>query len=211
MKQIQAISIFLIICFISSCCPTTSKFPLSNPADPQYDKRLEGTWIALSDEGDAEGYVHVGRTPENLTKVISVETKSNGELDTLIFSMFPTKTTSGSYLNIKAKDLFEDSEGYLIAKYVVSGTNTLAIYYMDSNEVEKAIRSGKLRGEVTYTPLKASEKNTADDTMETPRKIECIKITDNSENIIKFLEESDSQILFQDGFKLERHNLKQKQ
>lgn len=200
MIQFRTIAILLFYIVITACCPTTSICPLSSPEKAIYDKQLEGSWIFVSKEGDVDGYLHVGKIEKNLTKAIAIEIKSSGELEHVILNMFPTKIGQDSYLNIKAEELFQEisshDNGYIFAKYELSGNKKLAVYCMDDEPIAKAIQSGKLKGKITYENLIASEEGIGDSQKKFQKKIKCMQITDSSENILRFIQNSDPHELF---------------
>ena len=191
--------------FLAACCPLVSTNPLSSQDDAQFDQRLEGTWVHNSDEGEV-GYLHIGKTKGNLTKAISVEIKKNGELDHMVFTLFPTIVANNNFLNIKTEHLFEglppERQGYIFARYEHTGDHRLSLYIMDNGPFEKAVQSGILKGEITY------KESAFPDADAKEKKIECVQITDSSENILNFIMSHDPAIIFPEEIKLKKQTAK---
>lgn len=199
----------LFIAFISSCfCPLTSVNPLSDPLNAKYDDRIEGAWQFVSQDGDLV-FLHFGKGNEKKTQMISIEHKDNGKIDFLTFTVFPTIVNGQSYLNLNIEELFEEfSEelsGYTFMKYQLSDTDTLALSHINEQPIIEAIKSGKLEGEITYKKTVIKEGNENKVLQQNRKKaVKCVKITDSSNNIIKYFHSLDSEKLFPILIKLKR-------
>lgn len=181
----------LIVVFLSGCAEWGSINPLSAPAEP--DKKLEGIW-KFDSKDDDEVYLHIGKKKENTMTALSVEHKKDGSLDIAEIPFFITRGTKNNFFNVKYKDIDNDftseDDGYIFIKYSFKDENTLFLYQFDPEVIKSAVQSGKLKGEVYYRepktiqPTEDSEKQKP-----TPEKvIESVKITETSENMIKFFE-----------------------
>ena len=197
---------------LSSCCPPTSTHSLSSPDEAEYDERLGGTWIHESKSGDI-GFLHIGKAEGNLTRAIAVETAGSGKLEHTVFTLFPTRLDSGRYLNVEAGAFLEnharEPSGYLIVRYELSGRNELSVFSMGKDPLEKAIRSGELKGEITYRKRGTSKPYEAGRDPESDKVVDCIRITDSPERIIRFIARKPAQTLFPDEIRLRRMDLKE--
>ena len=102
-----------------------------------------------------------------------------------------------NYLNIRIEDteLSEGHKGYIFMRYVFMDNNTLLVSGLDSQQIISAIRSKKLKGIITYKkPVNRKER--PDGSSPPKPKIDCIKITDNSKNVLEFFESNDPKKLF---------------
>jgi hypothetical protein len=182
----------LLLLTVISCCPISQQ-PLSDLNKATYDKRLEGVWRITSKDG-AGALIHIGRMKDNLTKVITVENNPNGDLKSAEYAMFPTVIDNMQYMNIffddVSKGIPKEIKGYYFARYDLKDNKTLLFYSITPKVAEDAIKSGRLKGIIKY---KAAPGNGAKKTDNSPY---CVTITDTSENIIKFIRESDPKVLF---------------
>ena len=197
---LSTIPIFVFM-FLSSCfCPLTSVHPLSAPHDPVYDERIEGAWQLVSDNGDLV-FLHIGKGDEKKTKIILIEHKNNREIDELTFAVFPTIVDGRTYLNFNIKELYkefgDELSGYTFMKYHLTGADTLRLFHIDEEPIVEGIKSGKLKGEITY---KQTETTTAhkDQAFQQNKKksIKCVKITDTSNHIVQYIHSVDTEKLF---------------
>lgn len=207
-----AIAVALIVMMGSlpliSCCPI-SQHPLSDPKDAAYDKRLEGSWLIKTDDG-RNAFLHFGKMKDNLTKVISVENKENGDLDYSVYAMFPTFIDNAQYMNIifdeVSKGVPKEIKGYELAKYeLAEDNNTLIFSFMSMRPLAEAVKSNILMGNIRYdkpaTPLEGNKERANSETTDS---IRCVTITDTPDNIIKFIKASDQNVLFPNPLKLNR-------
>lgn len=205
--------IILALMLLSACfCPLTSVNPLSDPKHPTYDERIEGAWQLISEDDDLV-FIHFGKGEKKKTKMISIEHKSNGKIDVLTFSVFPTMIGDQSYLNFNIKELFkefgEELSGYTFMKYQFTGNDMLALFQIDEKPIIEAIKSGKLKGEITYK--QTAEKQDKENKVlqqRTNKSIKCVKIMDSSNNLIQYFQTVDSKKLFPKPILLKRieHN-----
>jgi hypothetical protein len=205
---LSTISILVLMLFSSCFCPLTSVNPLSDPQHPAYDERIEGAWQLASEDEDLV-FLHFGKGEEKKTQMVSIEHKNNGKIDLLTFTVFPTMAGGQSYLNFNIKELFkefgEELSGYTFMKYRFTDTDTLMLYQIDEKPIIEAIKSGKLKGEITYkqTGVKKGKNNKA--LQQSKKKsLKCVKITDSSNNLIKYFQTVDSKKLFPKPILLKR-------
>ena len=190
----------LISLLLSACAPTISVNPLSQPSS--VDKRLEGLWKLVSDTDMA--YLHIGKTSETTMIALSVDHKENGALEISKIPFFPTQTKGNNYLNVKFEDLEDDAakeyKGYLFVKYEFIDKDTFRLYMMDNDPIISAIQEGRLKGEITYGKRALGQIAPTDKPLspdDEPRQtIDCVTMTDSSENILKFLESNSVDKLF---------------
>ena len=205
---LSTISIFVLMLLSSCFCPLTSVNPLSDPQHPTYDKRIEGAWQLVSEDEDLV-FLHFGKGEEKKTEMVSIEHKNNGKIDLLTFTVFPTMAGDQSYLNFNINELFkefdEELSGYTFMKYRFAGTDTLILYQIDEKPIIEAIKSGKLKGKITYkqTDAKQGKKNKALQ-QNKKKSIKCVKIKDSSNNLVKYFQTVDSKKLFPKPILLKR-------
>ena len=199
----------LVLMFFSSCfCPLTSVNPLSDPQNPTYDERIEGAWQLLAEDGDLV-FLHFGKGDEKKTEMISIEHKNNREIDVLSFTVFPTIVNGQNYLNFNIRELFkefgDELSGYTFMKYHLTGTDTLRLSHIDEEPIIEGIKSGKLKGEITYKQTQAKEGHKGQALQQNKKKsIKCVKITDSSDNIVKYIHSVDSKKIFPKSIILKR-------
>lgn len=198
MKYLQSfISVYLLM-LLAACCPDTSVQPLSAVEQAKYDKRLEGTWINKSDDSEIT-YFHVGKADANLTQGITVGLRKDGKLEHTVFTFFPTIIDNQQYLNVKANELFKDlppeKSGYIIVRYKFRGNDIVSIYCMDNNIFAQAITAGQLKGKLFFEK-KFCFKEGHNVPTEGKKKIDCVHLTDSSENILNFIKNNSPDVLF---------------
>jgi len=206
---VAAVLIVSLVCslVLVSCCPT-SRLPLSDPKTATYDKRLEGSWRFVSDEGSI-AFFHFGKMEGNLTKVISIGNKDNGDLEYTVYAMFPTFIGNSQYMNIIFDDISKgvpkEIEGYEFARYEFEkNNNSLVFSLMSANMRTDAVKSGKLKGTIKYNKPSPVDGNKELANNETADSTYCATITDTPDNMIRFIKDSDPKILFPNPVKLEK-------
>jgi hypothetical protein len=126
------------------------------------DKRLLGRW-AGQDQGNRY-FVQFDRSNREINISLFGE-KSDLGYRNPIFRMVTTKVDGYCYMILRPTDS-PDSEGYLIAKYIVTD-DKLTIWMLNVDRVKKPIMEGNLRGEIgtgmfaAVTITEGSEKITA--------------------------------------------------
>jgi len=208
MMRIVMVFVMAIAGLLSACCPATSLNPLSPPEKSQYDATVGGTWVPIEEDDFEKEYLHVGKGKDGMIEILVVTIKENGELEHNDFTVFTTFTSKGRFLNVKAEDVIDalpsEHAGYLFVRYELKGRDDLSIYYMDEDLFSKAIEEGKLKGEVTYKEIYLDNNDEKEKQERKRRDIECVRITDTSENILRFIMENDEKLLFPDGIELRR-------
>ena len=194
--KIKFILAFLIFIIFSGCSQWVSVNPLSPPS--MLDKKLEGTWKFESKEGE-EVYLHIGKKTENTMLALSVEHKKDGSLDIEEIPFYVTMTGTNNFFNVRYKDVDESAEdnenGFIFIKYTFSGDDKLSLSQFDPEIVISAVQSGKLKGEIYYKkiPLPNESAKKKDSTSE--KKIDSVKITDTSANVLNFFENEGNKFL----------------
>lgn len=206
---VTAVLIVSLVCSLAlvSCCPT-SRLSLSDSKTATYDKRLEGSWRFVSDEGSI-AFLHFGKMEGNLTKVISIGNKDNGDLEYTVYAMFPTFIGNAQYMNIifddVSKGVPQEIEGYEFARYEFEkNNNSLVFSLMSANMRTDAVKSGKLKGTIKYNKPLPVDGNKELANNETADSTYCATITDTPDNMIRFIKDSDPKILFPNPVKLEK-------
>jgi len=210
MKRIILVATLMTsLVFLNGCfCPLTSVNPLSDPQDAKYDKRLEGAWQSVSQDGDLE-FVHFGKGDEKKTEMIIIEHMRSGKIDFSTLTVFPTIINGKGYLNIHVEDLFEefseDLSGYVFMKYELLDKNTLTLSFLKEKPIIEAIKSGKLEGEITYEKKGIKKDDEGDSSKQNKKKtIKCVILSDSSDNILKYIQSVDPDKLFPEPIELKR-------
>ena len=179
----------LIAILFSACSQWVSVNPLSSPAET--DKKLEGLWKFDPKEGD-EVYLHIGKKAGNTMTALSVEHKKDGSLDIVEIPFFITKAGMNRYFNVRYEDIdtgaAEKNKGFIFVKYVLPDDNTLLIYQFDPDVIKSAVQSGKLKGEISYKKINTPPESAGKENQAPVKAIDNVKITDTSENMIKFFQ-----------------------
>lgn len=191
-----------------SCCPANSIHPLSDFKTADYEERLEGTWYGKS-ETNTDVFLHIGKRKDNgTTQVISVEHKKNGSLDLVKIEliMFPTVIKDEYFMNLKVVEISDKSIStdveYIFAKYKISPKNTLTFSFINHEKIKEDINNGALKGSI---PRERKITDKGNITKLVPS-TGCIKITDSSQNLVKYFESVDTEILFPYSFKFKKIN-----
>ena len=114
--------------------------------------------------------------------MVSVDYDAEGRMSYGMFEVFTTPVDTHQYMNIKIIKIgileIGDTPPYLLAKYKIVGNDKLYIQLLSPDEVAQGIEDGVLQGEI-----KDKKENE-------------IYITDSSENLIRFIKNSDIDKLF---------------
>jgi len=136
----------LVITMMFGCIPY-SEHPLTDPDKEQTDASIIGTWFWVNE--NELGYIHIGRDKESKwLRLIMVDVGRDGELETSEFFGHTSSLEGNTYLNLKwVRPAEAEMAGYTFVKYVVN-QESLGIAMMGGEEVEEAIKSGLLEGEL---------------------------------------------------------------
>ena len=196
LSQLAAVAVCL---FFTGC--VDSKNPLSDPQKSTADARLTGVWRLKDSNGDVT-YYHIGgageKLPQGMMRVVTVtHRKQSGNIDRdgdLL--IFPTTLGANTYLNIidnpKQIELLEEKgwdakiASFVFAKYQVEG-DTLKVRLTDEDAKTKAIRDGKIKGEV-----------------ETGHGPTTSHFTDTTENVARFVTSAGDSLFSEGTNRLER-------
>lgn len=188
---------------LTGCCPITSLHPLATPGEATFDARLVGTWYGGSTDNDG-AFLHFGKGFANSTQVLVVKHKPNGLMDQVSFPVFISRVQKQYYINIDLQQLrLKETSGYngfILVKYHFPDTDTLVFSDMDETKLTHAINNHQVAGEITYaeeTPSRGGQKTP-------PGKIDCVRVTDTSENLRKFLTSKEAEQLFTPYMTLKR-------
>jgi hypothetical protein len=132
--------------FISGCI-THFKNALTEPGAQKLDSRLYGTWGAQQDNEPI--FIHIGKEEKTgLLRVAMVEFDKDGKIKISQWSGHTSRLGKRHYLNLKWVSPEENKyDGYLIIKYETTGDH-FKFYFMDDTVVEKAVKEGRLRGNI---------------------------------------------------------------
>ena len=207
MKRTSLILSFLYFLTSWSCSPTSSINPLSDFKTADYEERLEGTWYGKS-ETNTDVFLHIGTRNDNGTiQVISVEHKKNGSLDLVKFEliMFPTVIKDEYFMNIKVVEISDKSISadveYIFVNYKIAPKNSLTFSFINHEIIKEAINNGALKGSIP------KERKITDNKGNITKLIPstgCVKITDSSQNIVKYFESMDTERLFPYSLKFKK-------
>jgi hypothetical protein len=189
MRTRNALLLALCTAFLLTSCIPESENPLSDPKNAQCDSRLLGTWVAEVEDGEGNAWLHFVEGPDAMTEIVVVSHEKGKGADVSFYHMHPTPVGASWYMNIKpyapekfrTADIAEEmgSSGYLFANYEITAEGLLLIRLV-GKDLGEAVRAGKLRGEIKESKY-----------------FEDIKITDSSENLVKFLESADPATLLE--------------
>jgi hypothetical protein len=207
MKRVSIILSFLFFSAFWSCCPPNSVNPLSASKNASYEERLEGTWYGKS-ETNTDVFLHIGKRKDNgTTEIITVEHKNNGFLDLVEIEliMFPTVIKDEHYMNIKVVEISDRSipsdVEYIFVKYEISPENFFTFSFVNNEKIKEAINNGALKGSI---PKEEKATDSKRDIINIGPSTGCVKITDSSQNIVKYFKSMDTEILFPHPFKFKK-------
>jgi len=134
-----------IMLLLTGCIPYSDN-PLSDQSKEALDDSIIGTWFW--NEQDDYGFVHIGKDTDDKTLLITmIEFKNAGRIDTTEFKGHTSRLASHRFLNLKWTKPQDWNKGYIFIKYEVIA-DTLVFSSPDLSVLEKAVRSGALRGEI---------------------------------------------------------------
>lgn len=172
--------LLLVALTLSGCLPV-SQNPLSSPENATADSHLFGVWYGKSGEDQIFLHFVPGNTAE--MQVVEVDHEKKGAAHTTLYTVFPSVLGEQHYLNIREGK----GKPYHLAHYQVVG-GTLKIELMSDKSLAKAIKAGKLKGDV-------AEKTESDGSIDRN-----ITITDSTEHLAAFVKKSDPTLLFDQKF-----------
>lgn len=212
MNMKKTIPFCFLCCICFSSCAVMSKNPLSDPNEPVFDTRLKGLWGAA--KGGESLFLHIGRDKDDRTQIIYVEHRNDGSLELRPLTMFPTVIERNFFMNVRFLNekgaMTKDAEDYIFVKYDFPESNNLSISMMNFKEVASAIEQGDIFGIIpkrnVYELDEKSKGKSADDIFQSALREDdtngrsvisgAPKITDRSENIVKYIESADLGKLF---------------
>ena len=178
MRTIHLSGIVLLFSLLLPACVPESMNPLSDPASATVDKRLLGVWIGKMAGEEEDQYVHFVEAENSITEIVLVSHQEKREAGVAFYKMHPTTIGKTRYMNVKpyAPEDFKNSElaeeiksqGYIFARYAISGQGILNIWILMDKKVREAVKKQQLKGKIAKGEG-------------------AVTITDTSEHIIKFL------------------------
>ncbi|MDH5763325.1 MAG: hypothetical protein OEZ51_10105 [Nitrospinota bacterium] len=183
------ILVLILFCVVISACsaPPFSKYPLSQPGKQPNDERLSEVWVYQ--ENGRPIFVHISKEQEGWLEGVIVGPKDEGGLGLSTFQMLTTQIGQDHFMSIRnIRDFkkgatgvpgkLEPGEGfYWIFLYKIAEDGNLYLRMMDDQYVEESIKSGQVKGSID-------------------KEGSIITLTDNSENLIRFVKDSDKDQLF---------------
>lgn len=136
-----ALGFVAALCIVSGCVP--SKHPLSDEKTSKVDQRLVGRWVIEGDEKKDSLMVVTQKEGQNGLEITSGD---DGDEDSAV----AFATTIGDHHYLSAGDKEDDPEEieYQIVLYEFADNDTLKVYSLDQQVIEKAIADGTLTGVV---------------------------------------------------------------
>lgn len=187
----------LISLGIISCCPVTSMHSLAKPDEGVvFDGRLAGAWQGGSSDRDT-GFFHFSKGPDGQMRILALEHKDDHTLEQYDFPVTVNRIDLLDYMTITLETLkMKDAQkykGYVIVRYEIKEKDTLIFSDMDEEVLARAIEAGKIKGEITY-----------EENGKKAKKVDCVRITDTTENLRIFLTGETSKVLFRPYMTLKR-------
>lgn len=174
--------LFLPVVLLSLClsCAVASKNPLGKLEDSKRDERLLGVWYGIEQErNDTQEVSYVVFLPleENRFRVVYIP----AEYEVMQFHGFVSRIGDETYLNLVSLQLLlgytelKDPASYVLVHYRINENGELEISLFSESFFKQAIEAGSIKGELK------SEKDTWGTDVE---------LTDNTENLVKFIEQN---------------------
>lgn len=129
--------------WLTACLPE-SENPVAAPDPAQQDPRLWGAWVHVAEDGFS--VAHVFATEAHTLQVLWIDHDVEGiggEPET--YDAHVSKLPSGDFLNVLVKG---SETGYLVAKYVFKGKNTVSIAFLTDAALTDAVKAGALPGTI---------------------------------------------------------------
>lgn len=143
-----AMATVLALAALLAACPESVN-PLSDPARAAPDPALFGVWHGSFD-GD-EMYLHAGPGERGMTRVVQVEHKKKGAIETAQYAAFPARVGKQGYLTVRRTDDEADFRGYWLFRYELKH-DRLTLWMLSLKAAQEDIRAGKLAGRTGEGP-----------------------------------------------------------
>lgn len=181
--------------------------PIAPPTTGQKDTRLEGLWTVRDEPSKV--FIHIGQSDANRLKAVSIEHKENGALDIGYFSIYPSTINDQNFLNLQFREpdgkTIKDFNHYVILKYQFKSPDTLILFFINPDIIEKAVETKKLKGILSKKSRVPSIK---DDNQKGVVPVNnYIEILDSSANINDFIKNYIKDDLFEETLTLKRVKL----
>ncbi len=158
----------------SGCIPYSDN-PLTAPDNKYPDTQILGSWF-VHDNGETV-FLHIGMDEKTQgLRVVMVELRTGGEVKTSELTGHVSRLGDKTYMNLRWEQPGKQEAGYLFVKYIVAA-DRIGIGLIRSDAVEKAIREGKLRGEIVEGQWVSS-----------------VKIKDTSERLQAYFQQHDDKL-----------------
>jgi hypothetical protein len=180
-----------VIC-LAGC--VSSQAPLSDANSSVPDLRLIGTWEFTG--GTGKRVVEISRQKDS-PNVLNAVGKNETLRQEKKANVFCTKLGDNSFVSIEVEE--KNRKGYAIAKYEVSGDDTIKLSGLDSKFFEAAIKANQLNGKPIYIDLDSGESESGPNGLmmcnpnagtmpRTTYSIEAFNLDDTAENLRTFIE-----------------------
>ncbi len=188
MKAFLSITVPLVFCLLIASCTTSSVNPLASPKVCQADPRLVGDWHGGTGSDQSTCHFTITKAPWMHVDIVPDHPDSKSKINRTpeSYDFFPTVIGKNTFLNVVQRDENDHAKSYLFIRYKISG-NRLRLWLMSQQLPAAAIRAGKLKGLVSPDGVDIAQKPAPD--------ID-VTLNDSSENIVKFIQASNLDRLF---------------
>ena len=119
--------------------------------------------------------------------------------------MFPTIINDEYFMNIKVVEISDKSIPpdieYIFVKYEISPENLLTFSFVNHEKIKEAINCGTLKGSIPQERKIAVSKGNITNIVPSTG---CSKITDSTQNIVRYFKSMDTEVLFPHSFKFKK-------
>ncbi|GEM_PF-5918613 len=174
MRRLLCLALSLLL----AACGVESDNPIAPPEKTIADTRLEGVWKSVN----SDDYLHFA-TQQHSQGMDFVVVEHGKGLKVSRFLALPTVIGGVHFFSmIDTQKERGKKQRYAFMRYAVSSENVLSLWGINQEAVERAIKTGRLKGKIH---VNSKDKNDRD-----------AIITDSSENIAKFIGSQDARKLF---------------
>jgi hypothetical protein len=191
MKTLWPLVLGSALCLLLASCVTDSVNPLSSPDTAHAEPRLVGDWRGGTDSDPNTCRFSI--TKGAWMQVDIIHPKENREPNEPpdSYDFFPTVIGKNTFLNVVM--IGKDDEGhptkaYLFLRYRFDGNNVLHMWRMSDALSAAAIRAGKLKGLIQQNGVTVAQPAANTDVD--------VVLQDTGANIVKFIQNSDVDELF---------------
>ncbi len=146
MKNLRNIVLF---CFLMcGCSAPYFDHPLAALSKDFQDKQLSGNWLYVEDGNfEKASYVHIGFDEDLKTTRIILTGVEDGNIGMMEFKAYSHNFENQKYISFQEINTDSKNERFVIAQYEIKGRK-LIVRFMDDKLFSKAVKSGKIKGDV---------------------------------------------------------------